>query len=180
MGRMIGLLLIEISAFHGFRWAEAVLGDTELVAGDGQPAAWSPTSAPTRPPTWPGCAPPCRRCATGPGWASRAAGPTRTDMIGRLWDRPLSDSIAPPATSRQPQLRHGEIERHSDGRPDRHDVIDEMLSLGSVTAAETARWPTHRNPGPRLRTWALFHRSPDDPVPAALRTAPRQRIRNRR
>ncbi len=38
VGRMIGLLLIEISAFHGFRWAEAVLGDAELVAGDGAAA----------------------------------------------------------------------------------------------------------------------------------------------
>ncbi len=27
VGRMIGLLLIEISAFHGFQWAEAVLSD---------------------------------------------------------------------------------------------------------------------------------------------------------
>ena len=36
--RMIGLLLIEISAFHGFRWAEAVLADRDLVAGDGEAA----------------------------------------------------------------------------------------------------------------------------------------------
>ncbi len=36
--RMIGLLFIEISAFHTFRWAEAVLSDTELVAGDGEAA----------------------------------------------------------------------------------------------------------------------------------------------
>ena len=34
VGRMIGLLLIEISAFHGFAWAEAVLSDTDLVAGE--------------------------------------------------------------------------------------------------------------------------------------------------
>ncbi len=38
VGRMIGLLLIEISAFHGFRWAEEVLGDADLVAGDGRAA----------------------------------------------------------------------------------------------------------------------------------------------
>ena len=38
VGRMIGLLLIEISAFHGFHWAEAVLSDTDLVAGDGEAA----------------------------------------------------------------------------------------------------------------------------------------------
>jgi hypothetical protein len=36
--RMIGLLFIEISAFHTFRWAEAVLSDTELVAGNGEAA----------------------------------------------------------------------------------------------------------------------------------------------
>jgi hypothetical protein len=33
--RMVGLLFIEVSAFHTFAWAEAVLGDTDLVAGDG-------------------------------------------------------------------------------------------------------------------------------------------------
>ena len=38
VSRMIGLLLIEISAFHGFKWAEAVLSDTELVAGEGEAA----------------------------------------------------------------------------------------------------------------------------------------------
>jgi hypothetical protein len=36
--RMVSLLLIEISAFHIFRWAEAVLSDTELCAGDGEAA----------------------------------------------------------------------------------------------------------------------------------------------
>ena len=37
--RMIGLLFIEVSAFHTFAWAEAVLSDTDLVAGDGEAAA---------------------------------------------------------------------------------------------------------------------------------------------
>jgi hypothetical protein len=36
---MIGLLFIEVSAFHTFAWAEAVLADRELVAGDGEAAA---------------------------------------------------------------------------------------------------------------------------------------------
>ena len=36
--RMINILLIEISAFHIFSWAEAVLSDTDLVAGDGEAA----------------------------------------------------------------------------------------------------------------------------------------------
>ena len=33
--RMIGILLIEISAFHMFAWAEELLSDRDLVAGDG-------------------------------------------------------------------------------------------------------------------------------------------------
>jgi hypothetical protein len=33
--RMVRLLLIEISAFHTFAWAEALLADRDLVAGDG-------------------------------------------------------------------------------------------------------------------------------------------------
>jgi hypothetical protein len=39
LARMIGLLFIEISAFHTFSWAEAVLADTDLVAGDGEAAS---------------------------------------------------------------------------------------------------------------------------------------------
>jgi hypothetical protein len=37
--RMVSLLFIEVSAFHTFAWAEAVLSDNELVAGDGEAAA---------------------------------------------------------------------------------------------------------------------------------------------
>jgi hypothetical protein len=36
--RMIRILLIEISAFHTFAWAEAVLSDEGLVAGEGEAA----------------------------------------------------------------------------------------------------------------------------------------------
>jgi hypothetical protein len=36
--RMISLLFIEVSAFHSFAWAEAVLSDTDLVAGDAEAA----------------------------------------------------------------------------------------------------------------------------------------------
>src|SRR4051812_7718632 len=34
--RMVRLLLIEVSAYHTFAWAEELLADTELVAGDGE------------------------------------------------------------------------------------------------------------------------------------------------
>jgi hypothetical protein len=37
--RMVSLLFIEVSAFHTFRWAEEVLSDSDLAAGDGEAAA---------------------------------------------------------------------------------------------------------------------------------------------
>src|SRR5690349_9810062 len=37
--RMVGLLFIEVSAFHTFAWAEAVLSDPDLVAGAGEAAS---------------------------------------------------------------------------------------------------------------------------------------------
>jgi hypothetical protein len=36
--RMVGLLFIEVSAFHTFAWADEILSDTDLVAGDGAAA----------------------------------------------------------------------------------------------------------------------------------------------
>ena len=38
IARMVRLLLIEISAFHTFAWAEELLADPDLVAGDGEGA----------------------------------------------------------------------------------------------------------------------------------------------
>jgi hypothetical protein len=134
VGRMIGLLLIEISAFHGFRWAEAVLGDTELVAGEGDAAtlvsyirsdetphvAWLRTAlSEMRDRTW-----------VGTGGRTYAG----TDMIGCLWDRALRDSLL---LRRHDNLQSimGEIEASLSGRPDADDLVEEMLSLGPVVRA---------------------------------------------
>jgi len=136
--RMIGLLLIEISAFHGFRWAETVLSDRDLVAGDGEAAtlvsyirsdetphvAWLRTAlSEMRDRTWVGTS------------GRRYPG---TEMIGALWGRALTDSLT---DRRQENLRFfmGEIELALDGRPDASDVGEEMLSLGSVVRTADGR-----------------------------------------
>ncbi|MGO8872694.1 MAG: hypothetical protein ACLQPH_15075 [Acidimicrobiales bacterium] len=137
VGRMIGLLLIEISAFHGFRWAEAVLGDTDLVAGDGEAGrlvsfirsdetphvAWLRTAlSEMRDRTWIGAT------RTHPG----------TEMVGLLWDRALRDSLL---VRRQDNLDFamGEIELALAGRPGAADLIEELLSLGPVTRGDGGR-----------------------------------------
>jgi hypothetical protein len=131
VGRMIGLLLIEISAFHGFAWAEAVLSDTELAAGEGEAARlvahirqdetphvdWLRTAlTEMRDRTW--------RGASGRRYPG-------TDMIGRLWDRAISDSLLLRRRDNV-ALTMREIERATQKRPDGDDLVDEMLSLGPV------------------------------------------------
>ena len=129
--RMIGLLFIEIAAFHTFRWAEAVLGDPDLVAGEGEAGrivsyiradetphvAYLRTAlSEMRDRTWVG------------------SGGRRHDgaeLLGRLWDTALTESTV---------LRRGanlalamrEIELALAGRVDRDDLIEELLSLGEV------------------------------------------------
>jgi len=131
VGRMIGLLLIEISAFHGFRWAEAVLGDTELVAGDGSAArlvsyirsdetphvAWLRTAlSEMRDRTWVGIS------------GRRHPG---LEMVSLLWERALSDSLL---LRRKENINFimREVEDALAGRGDADDIVEELLSLGSV------------------------------------------------
>src|SRR5664279_3930444 len=134
VSRMIGLLLIEISAFHGFRWAEDVLGDTELVAGDGAAAALVSHIRSDETPhvAWLRTALSEMRDRTWVGTAGRTyAG---TDMVGRLWDRALTDSLL---LRRRDNLQSimAEIEASLSGRPDADDLVEEMLSLGQVVRA---------------------------------------------
>jgi hypothetical protein len=131
VGRMIGLLLIEISAFHGFAWAEAVLSDADLVAGEGEAARlvsyirqdetphvdWLRTAlSEMRDRTW-----------TGSSGRSHAG----TEMIKILWDRAVNDSLM---LRRRDNLAvtMAEIERAVGDRADADDIVDEMLSLGQV------------------------------------------------
>jgi len=131
VGRMIGLLLIEISAFHGFAWAETVLSDTDLVAGDGEAARiisyvradetphvdWLRTAlSEMRDRTW-----------VGEGGAKHAG----TEMIRLLWDRAVRDSVVLRRRDNL-ALALAEIERAVEGRPDAADLMEELWSLGRV------------------------------------------------
>ena len=129
--RMIGLLFIEIAAFHGFRWAEAVLGDTEAVAGDGEAsriisyirADETPhvgylltALSEMRDRTWVG--------DTG----TRYDG---VEMIDLVWRRSLEQSLV---ARRADNVRMvlGEVRHALEGRADADDLLEEFLALGQV------------------------------------------------
>src|SRR5581483_6202022 len=125
---MVRLLLIEISAFHAFAWAEAVLSDTELVAGDGEAAKvvsyiradetphveyLRTTLTEMR-----------DRTFVGSG-KKRYAG---TDLIGRLWDRAVAQSLGERQAATR-QMVQAEIDWAIDARPNRDDLREGFEAL---------------------------------------------------
>jgi hypothetical protein len=129
--RMVNLVLIEISAFHIFAWAEAVLSDTELVAGDGEPARLVSYIRSDETPhvEYLKTALTEMRDRTFIGSSGRRY--PGTEVVGRLWDRSLAASLGP---NREQTLRTsvGEVEHALAGNPRRRDILAEFHSLGSV------------------------------------------------
>ncbi|HLF40443.1 MAG TPA: hypothetical protein VI854_03105 [Acidimicrobiia bacterium] len=129
VSRMIRILLIEISAFHVFAWADEVLSDTDLVAGDGEAVRlvtyirqdetphvdYLRTSlTEMRDRTFIG------------GSGRRHAG---AEVIGRLWQQGLADSLG---VRREETARLSLREVHDalDGRADAADLLAEFHGLG--------------------------------------------------
>jgi len=129
--RMIGLLFIEIAAFHSFSWAEGVLADTELCAGDGEAAR---IISYVRQDETPHVA--YLRVALSEMRDRTWIGETGTkydgaEMISRLWDRALEESRFL-KRSEILKMTVREIEHSLEGRGDRDDILDEFYSLGTV------------------------------------------------
>ncbi len=133
--RMIGLLFIEVWAFHSFDWASGVLSDRELVAGEGSAAtlvdlirrdesphiAWLRTAlSEMRDRTWVGA-----NGRTYPG----------SEMLQRLWDKTMRNSVI---VRRQANLdvAMGMVGQALEDRPDGDDLLEEMLSMGTVIRRE--------------------------------------------
>lgn len=126
--RMVRLLLIEISAFHTFAWAEELLDDRNLVAGDGEAARLvsyiradetphveylKTVLSEMRDRTFVG-----ESGRTHPG----------TEVIGTLWDRAVADSLGP---RRQVTIDQevAELEHAVRDRRDGGDILAEFHRL---------------------------------------------------
>jgi len=128
---MVRVLFIEISAFHTFAWAEAWMSDTELVAGDGAAArlvsyiradetphvGYLRTAlSEMRDRTW-----------VGEGGATHSG----TDMIGRIWDPLLAQSLGP-AREEARRATRGEVEHWCAARTNGDDILAEFNALGQA------------------------------------------------
>jgi hypothetical protein len=146
--RMINILLIEISAFHTFAWAEAVLSDGELVAGDGEAARLvsyiradetphveylETVLTEMRDRTFVG--------ASGRRYPGDA-------IVVPLWERGLSVSLGP---NREQFLRTAvqEVELALEGDARRDDLLEEFHALGRVRPTPDGAAVTSARGAPR-------------------------------
>jgi len=132
--RMVGLLFIEVSAFHTFAWAEAVLSDHELVAGEGEAAALvSYVRADETPHVdYLRTALTEMRDRTFVGASGRKL-PGR-EVIGTLWDTALAQSLGP---NRENFVKsaNAEIEHALARNARRAEILEGFHALATKAAA---------------------------------------------
>jgi hypothetical protein len=137
--RMARLLMIEISAFHTFRWAEAVLSDTELVAGDGEPARIVSYIRADETPHVEYIKTVLTemrdRTFVGEGGTRHDGRP----LMESIWDRVVAEQRGARATEVR-DLVLNEIRHAVDRRGDAADLMAEFDSLGTVRRTPTGEW----------------------------------------
>ena len=135
IARMIGLLFIEISAFHTFSWAEAVLADTDLVAGDGEAAT---IVSHIRQDEAPHVAYLQLALSEMRDWTWVGDTGRRHDgaeLIDRMWTKAQHESRFGRRIDLL-TLTMREIEAGLEGRSDKDDLLEEFFALGTVQRLE--------------------------------------------
>jgi hypothetical protein len=132
--RMVGLMFIEVSAFHTFAWAEAVLDDRDLVAGDGAAAALvSYVRADETPHVeYLRTALSEMRARTFVGESGRKI--AGSEVIDTLWDAALAQSLG---ETRENAIKTStrEIEHALEHHPRHAEVLEGFHALGSAPGA---------------------------------------------
>ena len=129
--RMLGILFIEISAFHTFRWAEAVLSDDDLVAGDGEAARIVSYIRADETPHVEYLKTVLTEIRDRTLIGESGAKIPGATVIGRLWDLALSESLGNRRDSFLATTL-AELDHALDGNPRRADLVEEFHSLGSI------------------------------------------------
>jgi hypothetical protein len=133
--RMIGILLIEISAHHVFAWAEELLSDPDLVAGDGDGARLVSYIRQDEAPhvAYLATALTEMRDRTFIGESGRQL--AGADVIGRLWERGLQESLGAGRELNR-RLRDREVEDALDGHPRRDEILEGFHALVAEPAGD--------------------------------------------
>jgi hypothetical protein len=121
--RMVGLLFIEISAFHTFAWAEEVLSDADLVAGDAAAAELVRCIRADETPHVDYLRTTLTEMRDRTFIAESGERIPGAKVIGSMWDASLELSLGPNREAFVKQAM-GEIEHAVDGNPRRTQILE--------------------------------------------------------
>ena len=134
---MIRVLFIEIKAFHVFAWAEALLSDHDLVAGEGEAARLVACIRSDETPHVEYLRTALTEMRDRTFVASDGGRLPGTIVIGTLWERLLTESMGTVEDTNRHSFRK-EMIRTVEGRPGGRDLMDEFDSLGDWKPSEAA------------------------------------------
>jgi hypothetical protein len=139
IARMAGLLLIEISAHHIFAWAEEVLADATLVAGEGEASRLVSYIRADEAPHVAYLKTALSEMRDRTFVTSSGRSRPGTEIVGALWDRAKAESLG---VRREQNLRLTlrEVEHALEGHPRRDDLLEEFHSLGSIRPSSDGGW----------------------------------------
>ncbi len=131
---MIALMFIEVSAFHSFRWAEALLDDRELCAGDGAAADLVRFIRADETPHVEYLRTAITEVRDRTVRTTDGGTVPGHEFIGRIWERAMSDSLGP---RRQLFLdsTNREVARSLDGVRGGDDILEEFHALATAGVA---------------------------------------------
>ena len=132
--RMVRLLLIEISAFHTFAWAEELLADATRVAGDGEAARLVSYVRADETPHVEYLKTVLSEMRDRTFVTTTGGRRSGTEVIGEIWERALADSLGP-RRRQAVQQTDAEVARAVDGRRDAADLLAEFHRLAVAVAA---------------------------------------------
>ena len=136
--RMVGLLFIEVSAFHTFAWAEEVLADTDLVAGDGRAADLVRFIRADETPHVDYLRTALTEMRDRSFVGESGATIPGAEVIGTLWDTALEQSLG---VNRENFVRQamGELEHALTTHPRRDEILEGFRALGPEVSSEALR-----------------------------------------
>ncbi len=139
IARMVRLLLIEISAFHAFAWAEEVLADPDLVAGEGRAATLVSYIRSDETPHVEYLKTVLSEMRDRTFVGSSGKRYPGVDLVGRLWDRSLEVSLGAGRVDGM-ETAWREVTHALDGRTDRDELLEQFNALGSSQRSADATW----------------------------------------
>ncbi len=137
--RMARLLLIEISAFHTFAWAEELLADDQLVAGEGEAARLVSFIRTDEAPhvDYLKTVLSEMRDRTFIGESGRRH--PGVEVVGRLWEACRADSLGPVRTGQMNTVL-SEVEHTLERYPRGGDMLEQFHQLGAMRPGPDGEW----------------------------------------